>query len=316
MVSSNYTVATPFAFSKSSIMYVDMATDAPPFLLFEPFSATVWVAIAATFVVTVLSVAFVRRSGPRRFPVRDAALSTLGYSRLFEAEGHTPYEDCISIFTAMYSVLLLALYSSNLVARGYISEHRVPDLYAKPMAYDADSAAKWFMDVSGYVGVGVDMFDQYGRMNSSFVDGILRGEYYGAVEDVSVSSVCNISSKLSAVRVPGVHASFVPLVRNDVPSRVFDAFVYDSNAEFFYVGKDPPCLDERPAVVGLDISDAWSMFAILAVAAAALVLHKIAVYKWSTRTGLLPRDSEVIDEERGGPTNPPDARDESVSNAT
>lgn len=299
---ANYTVGNPYAATKGSTLFANENPGPPPFFFLEPFSWGAWLLVLASFALAGLTIRVLRGERSQTPPLRDAVLAMAGYARLFEADGGTFWEDVVSAATAVFSVVLVSIYSSNMVSRGYIATQTTPDFYSKPLLYDTGCSSKWYVDLrSGYEGRrGIDLFDERGRPNSSILDGVARGEYFASIYDIYLSGACDRRATVSSAAVRGWRTSFFPAVLTEnVSADVFRAFVIDSVADTFYVGGKRPCLEGDPdGVEGLTFVDTWTGFAILGGVVAILVAWKVAAYRLAVRRGLLPVDADVIGERR------------------
>jgi hypothetical protein len=296
---ANYTFANPYAATKTSILY-EIENPGPPSLFFlEPFAWDTWLLVVAAFMLAGLTITVLRGKRLPETPLRDASISMAGYARLFEVEGSTFWEDVVSAATAVLSVILVSVYSANMVARGYISTQTVPDFRTKPLVYAPGGTAKWYVDMrSGYSGYGLWLYDERGTLNSSILDAVERGEYFAVIDDISIPGMCDRLGSIASTTVPGVRYSFIPAVSTfNVSSEVFGAFVYDSVFASFYVGGERSCIQGDPdGVEGLTFMDTWVGFLFVGIVAASLVTWKFATYFVGVRRGCIPPDRDVIEE--------------------
>jgi hypothetical protein len=301
VVYDEYSIGQAFAGSSFAVVFAPQFDDSS-FIFFRPFSSGVWILLAAATVVAVLAMIFVRSSTTRRASAtRDGIMSLLGYSRLYKGKDPSYFQHAISILTAIFSVIIVSMYSSNLVARSYISSQQTPDLTTKTVAYQRGRASRWFAKTyPEHVSFEADVTLPDGSPNVTLFEGVERGEYFVFTDTLVVDALCAARPDMSliAADIFGLTMAYAPLVKNTVRSDVFAALVYEPAMNMFHARAERACFHQNEAYVrGFGVYDTWTIFTFVGSAAAALVVVKLAFVLVGRMTNDVPHDRDVIQTE-------------------
>ena len=294
-----YSIGQTYTGSAYSILFAPQFDDAS-FIFFRPFTTGVWVLLIASIAVAVLAMVFVNSSTTRRASVtRDGFMSLLGYSRLYKGKDASYFQHSISVLTAIFSVIVVSMYSSNLVARSYISNQQTPDLTSKKIAYQSGGSSRWFAEMyKEHRTFGADTVLPTGSPNVTFFEGAARGEYFVVTDTLFVDALCEEAPHLSLIStdVFGLTKAYAPLVRNSVREDVFRALVYEPAMTLFHAREEPACfLQNESYVKGFGVYETWSVFVLVGGAAVALVLAKFVFVFAGRVMNNVPRESNVIE---------------------
>ena len=292
---ANYSLAQPFAASEVSIIFAT-TRETPAFIFFKPFTLVVWVVLMSSICVAIVSILCINRGMfVNKTIVRDALTSFLGYTRLYKGSGTSYYQHGVSMATAVFSVVVVSLYSSNLIARAYITQLQTPDFTSKPILYDR-TGFKWYLDLHrDYVKVRADVLGDYGTLNATVIDLVARGENYLILENILMEGICSPThDTLFSSVVSKLRTTYLPLVRNDVAPDVFDRLVYTSNGLVFYPNSAACLYPDTSSLKGLDLRESWVVFATLAGVMLLLVGIKVSMFVINHRTHDLPEEADVV----------------------
>lgn len=244
-----------------------------------PFTWDTWLAIVGVFIFALVCASMV----PGKFKygvVRDASTSIIGSSRLYSDWKSSFHQHALSVLMAIFSVFLVALYSSNLIAFTYNEGNFDMDsILDKPLVVESEIAA-WNarMILGGHGEVeSTTVFDASGSMNEGVMDSVVSGDYSLAIGGIFLGSICSYGGyALRSFKSISQSLIYLPLISTKLDGLVVDMLTERRRESIPLLGAPPSCvlIDSSPPS-GANFREIWVLFVAFFASAGLLVVVKL-----------------------------------------
>lgn len=276
-VLENYTIGPPYFASSLSLLFAMPGAGVSGWAFLDPFSATFWVTVFASISAAALTAVAISRWTDASF-LWTAPTAIAGSSRLYDSRDDESYaQHALSVATAVFSLMLWAAYTSNLLTFVYLSP--APVGVTTDVAVLASPDAAWLARRS-LIGNYIEEFqiaDASGRPSGAALALVRGGSRALFAEIAFLDAACASSPGSYAISsFEFVRNVFAPLLLADderlyadldrVTQQLTRALVLPQSGACRAVGAGPR---------SIRFLDEWGVFVIVAACAAALVIARL-----------------------------------------
>ena len=271
-----FEMAPPYLSSHVSMLYASEYHAPSGWGFLQPFDLSAWLVIWISVVGSGLAALLISR-GRRMSFIRTAPTAMIGATRLYAEYDASYFQHAISVAMAIYSTVVFALYSSNLILFTFYRQ----GTWKKISEYVV--VAPWTHEWLARRDFPVNAFERRdvvnvltGDVDESTLELLRRGTHALLMERVVLDRICGVEPNMWIHSVSSMRTIFFPFVRPGVQGLREDLALASRNFSEM-LDYEPMCANEAAssAPTGTGFHDVWGLFALMGGCVAVILSIRI-----------------------------------------